>query len=305
MMKNEAPFMINSISEFHRLLGIEKPKHPLISVVNYEDVKTFSDQRLKSKSYNFFSVSIKKEFTGKMKYGQQYYDFDEGVLVAHSPRQVITSEIPDEMKLSGWSLLFHPDFIQPYSLAKKIKEYGYFSYAVHEALHLSDEEEKEVEAIMKNIRKEYDKTIDNYSQDIIVSQIELLLNYCNRYYNRQFIVRKKANNDLLIQFEETLSSYFDHELTQELGLPTVQYISEQLNISPTYLSDMLRSVTGRNAKQHITEKLIGKAKEMLTTTPLSISEIAYKLGYEHPQSFNKLFKNKTNLSPLEFRVSFN
>jgi len=183
--------------------------------------------------------------------------------------------------------------------------YGFFSYAVHEALHLSEEEEKEIEAIMKNIRRECDKTIDNYSQDIIVSQIELLLNYCNRYYNRQFITRKKANNDLLIQLEEILSSYFEQELTQELGLPTVQYLSAQLSVSPTYLSDMLRSVTGRNAQQHITEKLIEKAKEMLTTTPLSISEIAYKLGYEYPQSFNKLFKNKTKISPLEYRASFN
>ncbi|WP_158800244.1 AraC family transcriptional regulator [Pedobacter sp. L105] len=304
-MKPETPYLINSISEHHRILGLEKPKHPLISVVNYGDIKSYTDERLKLKSYNFYTVSIKKGFVGKMKYGQQYYDFDEGVMVFLSPKQVIAAELSETIKLSGWSLLIHPDFIQPYALSKKIKEYGFFSYAVNEALHLSPEEEEMVETTMKNIRLEYDKPIDHYSQDIIVSQIELLLNYCNRFYNRQFITRKKVNNDLLVQLEDILSDYFDKGKVKELGLPTVQDISAQLHISPTYLSDMLRSVTGRNAQQHITDKLMERAKELLSTTSLSISEIAYQLGYGYPQSFNKLFKNKTNLSPLEFRASFN
>jgi AraC-like DNA-binding protein len=201
--------------------------------------------------------------------------------------------------------VIHPDFIQNYSLSKNIKGYGYFSYAVNEALHLSEKEEIMVSAIMQNIKQEYHSVIDNYSQDVIVSQIELLLNYANRFYNRQFITRKNAGNDLLTKMEALLEEYFSGNQVQEFGLPSVQYIAGQLNISPNYLSDMLRSLTGQSTQQHIQAKLIEKAKTILSTTSLSVSEIAYQLGFEYPQSFSKLFKNKTNISPLEFRHNFN
>lgn len=209
------------------------------------------------------------------------------------------------MALSGWWFVMHPDFIRNYTLSKSIKDYGYFSYAVNEALHLSEKEEVMVTSIMQNIEQEYRSIIDTYSQDVMISHIELLLNYSNRFYNRQFITRKNANNDLLVNVETLLSDYFNSNKVNELGLPTVQYISKQFNISPNYLSDMLRIHTGQSTQQHIHNKLIEKAKDVLSSTALSVSEIAYQLGFEHPQSFSKLFKSKTNVSPLEFRNSFN
>lgn len=268
-------------------------------------IKCHFDEQIKSIIYNFYSVCIKKNFTGKLKYGQNYYDFDEGVMTFFSPGQVISTVTPEDMAMNGWWLVIHPDFIQSYALAKNIKEYGYFTYAVNEALHLSDKEEAMMTMLIEQIEQEYRSTIDHYSQDVIVSQIELLLNYANRFYNRQFITRKNASHDLLTKLEDILSDYFDHEQVQEMGLPTVHYLAEKLNVSPTYLSDLLRKLTGQSAQQHIHNKLIDKAKEILTTTSLSVSEIAYQLGFEYPQSFNKLFKSKTNVSPLEFRQSFN
>ncbi len=306
-MKKEAshPYSINSVSELHRLVGLPKPLHPLVSVINLSDVNCRLDERFSSFVYNFYSICIKKNFTGKLKYGQSYYDFDEGVMTFFSPGQVISTVTPDDMALSGWWLVIHPDFIQQYQLAKRIKDYGFFTYAVNEALHLSDKEEGLIAGIMQHIEQEYQALIDSYSQDVIVSHIDLLLNYANRFYNRQFITRKNASHDLLAKLEELLSDHFDHEHVQEPGLPTVQYLSNKLNVSPTYLSDMLRKLTGQSAQQHIHNKLIEKAKERLTTTSLSVSEIAYQLGFEYPQSFNKLFKSKMNVSPLEFRQTFN
>ena len=299
------PYAINSVSEMHRILALPKPKHPLISVINFDEIQCFADESLKSVVYNFYSICIKKDFKGKVKYGQNYYDFDEGVLTFFSPGQVITTELSEDLKLSGYWLIIHPNFIQSYPLAKTIKSYGYFSYAVNEALFLSDKEETMIAAVMKNIGQEYDANIDHYSQDVMVSHIELLLNYANRFYNRQFITRKNASNDLLVKLENLLSDYFANGKVRELGLPTVQFVSDSLNVSPNYLSDLLRTLTGQSTQQHIHNKLIEKAKEILTTTSLSVSEIAYQLGFERPQSFNKLFKSKVNISPLEFKHSFN
>ena len=304
MKKAVTPYTIQSITELHRLLQLGKPEHPLVSVIKFEDTMCFDDESLRSVAYNFYCIALKKNFHGKMRYGQQYYDFDEGLMTFFSPGQVITTAINPEMKISGWWLVVHPDFFRNYTLSKTIKDYGYFSYAVNEALHLSEKEEVIIDSIMENIKGEYASVIDHYSQDVIVSYIELLLNYCNRFYNRQFITRKSVNSDLLVEVEKLLSNYFNSEKVQESGLPTVAYLSEQLHLSPNYLSDMLRSLTGQSTQQHIHATLIEKAKEILTTTSLSVSEIAYRLGFEYPQSFNKLFKSKTNVSPLQFRTSF-
>lgn len=304
MKKAVTPYTIQSITELHRLLQLGKPEHPLVSVIKFEDTMCFDDESLRSVAYNFYCIALKKNFHGKMRYGQQYYDFDEGLMTFFSPGQVITTDINPEMKISGWWLVVHPDFLRNYTLSKTIKDYGYFSYAVNEALHLSEKEEVIIDSIMENIKGEYASVIDHYSQDVIISYIELLLNYCNRFYNRQFITRKSVNSDLLVEVEKLLSNYFNSEKVQESGLPTVAYLSEQLHLSPNYLSDMLRSLTGQSTQQHIHAALIEKAKEILTTTSLSVSEIAYRLGFEYPQSFNKLFKSKTNVSPLQFRTSF-
>jgi len=306
-MKRDAtvPYPIQSITELHHLLALPKPEHPLVSVVNLDQVTCFSDTSLKSVLYNFYSVCIKKDFTGKMKYGQNYYDFDEGTMTFFSPGQVTATDITKNPTVKGWWLIFHPDFIQNYPLSKTIKDYGYFSYAVNEALHLSDKEETLITGIMQHIHQEYQSPIDAHSQSVMVSHIDLLLTYCNRFYSRQFITRRHINNDLLSSLEALLTDYFASGKVQEMGLPTVQYVSSQLNLSPNYLSDLLRSLTGQSTQQHIHDKLIEKAREMLTTTSLSVSEVAYELGFEYPQSFSKLFKSKTSLSPVAFRQSFN
>jgi AraC-like DNA-binding protein len=305
-MRSDAntPYIFNSISELHRVLGLPKPLHPLVSLVDYGDVKSDTGEISKGMVLNFYKISYKKNFKGKLKYGQTYYDFDEGGLSFISPNQLI-SAAKEEADYGGYTLLFHPDFIRNYPLGKNIKNYGFFSYSVAEALYLSEKEKEIIVGIFKNIELELNSAIDHFSQEVMISQIELLLSYSKRFYNRQFITRKAANNDLLTKIEELLDDYFDTGKALVTGLPTVQQLADQLNVTPHYLSDMLRSITGQNTQQHIHNRLIEKAKEVLSTTDFSIAEVAYKLGFEHPQSFNKIFKRKTKLSPLEFRQSFN
>jgi len=300
------PFRIKSISQFHQLRGLPKPEHPLISVVNFDDVKRTEDDP-QSLVLDYYSIALKRNFNAKMKYGygQLEYDFDEGIMFFIAPGQVFSVHNSENYKVSGWMLLIHPDFLWNTSLAKKIKQYEYFSYSVHEALHLSDKEETMLTGIMQNIAQEYHSNIDNFSQDVIVAQIELLLAYSDRFYNRQFITRKIANHKILNRLEDILNGYFNGDDLEKQGLPTVQYIADALNISPNYLSVMLKLQTGQSTQQHIHDKLIEKAKEKLSTSDLSVSEIAFALGFEHSQSFSKLFKSKTNLSPLEFRNTFN
>lgn len=296
---------INSISELHRLMGLSKPLHPLISLINMDEVKSPAHIEEVHFLLNFYGISLKKNLTGKLKYGQNYYDFDEGVLAMTAPNQMLSVGNEENYQASGWWLVFHSEFILNYPLAKAIKDYGFFSYSVNEALHLSEKEEQMLENIFKNIEHEYQTSIDQFSQDVMISHLDLLLNYCNRFYNRQFLTRKTANTDLLTKMESLLSDYFKGSQLIEKGLPSVQYFADKLNVSPNYLSDMLRTLTGQSTQQHIHNKLIEKAKETLSSTSLSVSEIAYQLGFEHPQSFSKLFKRKTNLTPLEFRASFN
>lgn len=305
MAKNVNHITINSISELHRLMGLSKPLHPLISLINMDEVQSSEKTEELHFLLNFYGVSLKKNISGKLKYGQNYYDFDEGVLAMTAPKQILSVGREENYKVSGYWLVFHSDFILNYPLGKVIKDYGFFSYTVNEALHLSDKEEKMLEGIFKNIEQEYQTSIDQFSQDVMVSHLELFLNYCNRFYNRQFLTRKKAGNDLFSKMEELLDEYFKNDKLIESGLPTVQYFAEKMNVSSNYLSDMLRALTGQSTQQHIHNKLIEKAKETLTITNLSVSEIAYQLGFEHPQSFSKLFKSKTNLTPIEFRASFN
>ncbi|MEO5889414.1 MAG: helix-turn-helix transcriptional regulator [Ferruginibacter sp.] len=304
-MKKElnSPMKINSISHLHELLGFPKPVHPLISLnLNANmivDAELLNQQFL----FNFYKISYKKTWRGKMGYGQGYYDFDEGGMIFTAPNQLLSTS-QDDMEYEGLSLLIHPDFIRNYALATKIKSFGFFSYAANEALFLSDKEKQMIFAVFDSIQTELNGTIDDFSHDVIISHIEVLLNYSNRFYKRQFITRKAVNNDLLTKVELLLSEYFDKEYGLNKGLPTVDYLANQLNLSPRYLSDMLRSIDGQNAQQHIHEKLIEKAREYLTATDLSVAEIAYQLGFGHPQSFNKLFKNKTNQTPVAFKLAF-
>lgn len=306
MKKEEhSPLKIMTLAEGHRLFNLPKPQHPLISLINGTQVRIEIDKLSPSHVLGFYKIAYKPKLTGRLKYGQSYYDFDEGGLLFASPGQIIGNNDNDASVCSEYTLLIHPDFFLGHALSRKIKQYGFFSYATNETLHLSEEEKKTIIGIFMMIEHELNSRIDDFSQDVIISQIELLLNYANRFYKRQFITRKPLNNDLLLRLEEILDSYFADEVSLSQGIPTVLYLSEKLNISASYLSDVLRSLTGQNTQQHIHQKLIEKAKEKLSTTSLSVSEIAYELGFEHPQSFSKLFKTKTNLSPLEFKRSFN
>lgn len=292
---------INSVRELHSFMGLPSPLNPLVTIIDHaQNQKQTNHQKL---LLDFYNISIKRSFKGKLKYGKNHYDFDDGTMSFIAPNQVISVDAEEDRNQDGWSLLFHSDLIRQYPLGKAIKNYGFFSYAVNEALHLSDEEEKTIEAIVQNIQKELNARLDNFSQDVIVSNLELLLSYCNRFYNRQFITRKMATSDLLSNFERILESHFADN--SDLALPSVEKLATELNVSAAYLGDMLRNLTGQNTQQHIHDKLIEKAKEILTTTDLTVSEIAYQLGFEYPQSFSKLFKSKTNLTPLEFRSSFN
>ncbi|MGN7990134.1 AraC family transcriptional regulator [Pedobacter sp. 22226] len=304
-MANQQVQRIKSISEYHKVRGLPKPEHPLISLIDYADMKHSTDINTVSWVFDFYFIALKKNMNGRFKYGQQEYDFDEGTLFFISPGQVfrieVTGDAPDK---SGWMLLVHPDFLWNFPLANTIKKYAYFSYSVNEALFLSEKEETTMAGIIQNIQQEYQANIDNFSQQIIISQIEVLLNYAERFYHRQFITRRITNHQVLDQVESFLNRYFE-ENAVENGLPTVNDLAAELNLSPDYLSSLLKVTTGQSTQQHIHDKLIERAKEKLSTTTLTISEIAYQLGFGHPQSFSKLFKSKTNLSPIAFRQSFN
>lgn len=308
-MANTRPIRIKSISEFHRLRGLSKPEHPLISIITKDDFTGLPNQSAMNAVFDFYFIALKRMKGVKYKYGQLRYDFeDDGVLFFMSPNQVLDIEISEHENLgepSGWMLLIHPDFIWNTPLARSMKKYDFFDYSVNEALLLSEKEEVTLNGIIENIRQEYRSNIDKFSKRIIISHVETLLNYAERFYNRQFITREKANHQLLERMEKLLTDYFNSDDLVSKGLPTVQYVAAELNVSPGYLGSLLRALTGQNTQQHIHDKLIEKAKEKLSTTNLSVSEIAYELGFGHSQSFSKLFKTKTNVSPLKFRQSFN
>lgn len=304
-MKKSAPYIIKSISELHDLSNLPKPHNPLISVA---DVSLFdyekSQEVWKHFVQDFYCISVKQGNRCKMKYGQRYYDFNEGTMIFSKPGQVFSILETDDYQATGFAVFFKADLIRNAPLGKIINSYGFFSYDLSEALHLSDSEMNTVSRLVQQIQEELKSNIDNFSPDIIVAHLDLLLHYANRFYNRQFITRKLASDEILTRLERLLDDYLSENNTAS-GSPTVQFIAQQLNLTPDYLSDMLRSLTGQTTQQHIHNKIIEKSKELLTTTNLSVSEIAYKLGFEYPQSFNKLFKKRTEISPSAFRQSFN
>lgn len=295
--KDSSPLKISSISELHQILKVPKPLHPLISLVDNRNMSTNKDFLYRSFTLGFYKISYKFSENGKMGYGQGYYDFNEGGMMFTAPNQILTTD--ENAEYYGYTLFIHPDFLRNYPIAKNIKKYGFFSYDTNEALHLSEKEKALIVGILDNINEELNTAIDEISQDVIISYLEVLLNYSNRFYKRQFITRKVVNHDLLSKMEDVLESYFNNQETLTKGLPTVEFLASELNLSTHYLSDMLRNLTGQNTQQHIHEKLIEKAKEYLTTTNFSVSEVAYQLGFEHSQSFNKLFKKKMNITTFE------
>lgn len=307
-MEKIRPYKINTISDFHKLIGAPAPDHPLISVIKIEPFEHIPEGIVGNVVNGFYSISLKKGFKKpvKFKYGQQSYDFDEGVLSFMSPGQIggFDPGRYASAEQSGWLLLFHPDFLWNTPLARKINDYGFFDYAVNEALFLSEKEEGILLQIVGNILQEYHNNMDKFSHGIICTQLESLFKYSERFYNRQFITRKITSHQILDSLDDILSNYFIRVEVAQTGLPTVAYLAEKLKVSPDYLSGLLKSITGMNTQQHIHEKLINEAKQQLSTTNLSVSEIAYKLGFEHSQSFSKLFKAKTSISPMAFKSSF-
>ncbi|WP_185097445.1 helix-turn-helix domain-containing protein [Chryseobacterium sp. FH2] len=302
----KTPEKVSSISTLHQFLGLKRPANPLISVFNFDDVKLEPETILSAITTDFYVIALKKDCAGgKCRYGQQYYDFDEGIMYFIAPHQVLQFDDVLLNGVKGFALVVQPDFLHGYGLAADIKEYGYFSYTANEALHLSEKEEKIIFDIIDNVGGEIDGNMDTFSQDLLISNLDLLLKYCDRYYNRQFLTRKKVNSDLLSKLEMLLDDYFKNDTLIISGIPSVHSVAEQLHLSANYLSDMLRVQTGQTTQQHIQNRLIEKAKELLSTTSMSVSEIAYQLGFEHPQSFHRLFKSRTSLSPLEFRSSLN
>ena len=300
-------FRFNSISEFHKFSNLPSPEHPLISLIDYSKVKYEMDDNQLKWIQDFYSIGLKRNVNAKFNYGQQEYDFDNGILSFIAPNQFLKIEINNEVivKPTGFLLLIHPDFIWNTTLTKRIKGYDFFGYAANEALFLSEKEENIILNILHTIQNEYSENIDKFSQNIIVAQLEVLLNYCERFYQRQFFTRKKSNNQLLEKFENSLNNYIREDEISINGFPTVLFFANELNISPNYLGSILKSLTGFNTQQHIQIKIVEKAKELLTSTELNVSEIAYQLGFEHPQSFSKLFKKKVAITPLQFRSSYN
>jgi len=294
----------NSISQLTRQLGQTASLHPLIALIDYNNISTGTFEKEVRISLDFYKISFKNNFKGHVKYGQGYYDFEEGGLAFLKPKQIVTSS-SDINSYEGYVLYFHPDFIRSYPLGTSIHQYGFFSYDVSEALFLSENEKEIITNLFNIIGNELKNNIDKFSQDILVSHIELLLNYSNRFYNRQFITRKEVNHEILVSLDKLLKEYFEKDKGLKEGLPSVQYISSQLKLSQRYLSDMLGSLTGQNTQQYIQNSVIEQSKDLLSSTSLSIAEIAYHLGFEHPQSFSKLFRAKTSLSPLAFRETFN
>ncbi|WP_057939835.1 helix-turn-helix domain-containing protein [Algoriphagus resistens] len=287
----------------HNVIGVSKPKHPLFSILRFEN---FPQPELTHRTKlisDFYQIALKKECPCKMQYGQTPFDFDEGIISCFAPKQVSIVDTDFAFAKVGWVLSIHPDFLRTYPLSRKMKSFGFFDYDVNEALILSEDELQSIEIIIGQIEKEYLLPIDRFSQEVIISALDLLFTHFNRYYNRQFVTRQYQSSELLNRVENLLNACFSD--TGEQELPTPAYLASQLNMSCKYLSDCLKQLTGQTAQQLIHDKLIEKAKDILTTTQLSVSEVAYLLGFEYPQSFNKLFKNKTALSPLEFRQSFN
>jgi len=291
---------IKTITALHNFYDCAKPKHPLISFINLKEISTVNFKEDETHyRLGFYSVHL-KGLRGQMKYGKSVYDFDEGSLVFTSPNQVVTAT-KGNVDNEGWGLFFHPDLLHGTDLDRKINKYSFFHYDANEALHVSEDEKIILRDCAENIKREYTQNIDKHSQGLIINNIEMLLNHCDRFYDRQFFTRAKVSHDTVQQFERILLEYFSQDSLIEVGLPDVKYFAGQLNLSPNYLSDLLKRYTGKTTQEHIHLQLIEKAKSLLWGSSKSISEIAYELGFEHPSHFTKIFKTKMGRSPKEFR----
>jgi len=302
MKKNKDIIRIKSISQAHQFLGLEKPKHPLITIYRHTPQVITNTIDLSFTS-DLYYIAMKDSIKGSLQYGRNSYDFEEGMMLFMAPNQVYITpeEVETDDENLGWSLLFHPDLIRKSNLGKIIDDFSFFDYEVNESLHLSDKEKKTINDLIEKIDNEIEQNIDRHSQELINVNLESLLKYCKRYYERQFFTRANWNKDYISKFEKYLKNYFSSNELIEKGIPTIQQCGAALNMSGHYLSDLLKAETGKSAREYIHLQLINKAKSALLNTNQSVSEIAYTLGYEYPQNFSKIFKSKTGLSPSEYR----
>jgi len=288
---------LGNISQYNTLRGVET-FHPLVSVIDMSKAKATQSARI---NFGFYCIFLKEIKCGDLKYGCNHYDYQEGTLVFVSPGQILGINNTELIQPKGWALLFHPDLIRGTSLGHNIKNYTFFSYEANEALHLSEKERLLVIDCLNKIEYELHQSIDRHTKTLISNNIELLLNYCMRFYDRQFITRNNVNKDILVKFEKLLDNYFQSEITQTVGLPTVKYCADHLHLSVNYFGDLIKKETGKSAQEHIQLKLIDIAKERIFDTSKSLSEIAYELGFKHPQHFSRMFKNETGYTPNQFR----
>lgn len=296
-MKNIEHF--EHVFEYNDLLGVET-LHPLVSVIDLSRSRKIRHMR---HTFGFYILFLKEVKCGNLIYGRQYYDYQEGTIVAIAPGQVSGVEDNGEVfQPKGWALAFHPDLIRGTSLGRNIRNYTFFSYEANEALHLSEQEREIVIDCLHKIRAETEHAVDKHTRRLITANIELLLDYCVRFYERQFLTRTHVNNDLLTRFEALLDAYFASDRPQSEGLPSVKHFAEQLHLSPNYFGDLIKKETGRTAQEHIQLKLIDVAKERIFDVRKSVSEIAYELGFKYPQHFTRLFKKLTGVTPKEYRT---
>lgn len=296
-------FHVDSISTLHELFSYEKPKHPLISLIDLNKIKPDLSHLHETFVMGFYSISVKNGVDCVMKYGRQSYDFSEGSMIFMAPGQTTVAEYSELKKTENenWMLMFHPELIRGSSLAEKMGEYHFFDYGMKEALQLSEGEKEIVSGIVHSIEREYSANLDEYSRTLILSNLELLLNHCNRFYGRQFITRSSANKDVLVRFEEFLKTNIVDSDLENIGIPSVKQIAEEMGYSPSYLSDLLKKETGKTTQDHIQLCLIEKAKHLLRRTDEPIYKIAYQLGFEYPTHFSKFFKAQTGETPNSYR----
>ncbi|SFL47063.1 helix-turn-helix domain-containing protein [Proteiniphilum acetatigenes] len=289
---------LDSIQDYLHFLGIET-LHSLISVIDFSTVKPLRHIR---KNYGFYAVFLKDVDCGNLQYGRNYYDYQEGTLVFVSPGQIVgNDDTGEEYQFQGWALLFHPDLLRGTSLATRMKEYTFFSYEANESLHMSERERHIILNCLKEIKEELEHSIDKHSRSIITANIEVFLNHCMRFYDRQFVTREYVNKDTLSSFEQLLNSYFETSKPETIGLPSVQYFAEQLHLSPNYFGDLIKKETGKTAQEYIQLKLIEKSKQKLSDSTKTVNEVAYELGFKYPHHFSRLFKKVAGCSPTDFR----
>jgi AraC-like DNA-binding protein len=295
-----------TLSAYLDYLELPRPEHPMLSVFSAKGEGFLPCPKESSPpiTTDCYNISLKKIVKGNLNYGRTKYDFTNGAMIFVAPRQVMQWDSSLVIEQKGFSITFHEDFLKGTELAYQIKKYGFFSYTVNEALHLSPKEEKQIESIIENIEIEYHNNQDEFSKDIIIAHLSTLLKYANRFYERQFLNRKELSNNLLEQFNNSLSQYFESGQLQEKGMPSIEQLAGNLSVSQRYLSDTLKKETGKSATEHIQWFVIDQAKNILLQPNKSISEVAYELGFEYPQYFSRLFKKKEGLSPSEFRDKY-